>query len=388
MKKVLVNIVTCQGEKIFEPWLINFKIFQSHGYEIHINAGIFTKKLGPIVDVNNFIWLSENEEKALIKDRVKTKTGFMLHALKRNYSVLSNNQKIFSNQDFDLIYTPSSVMDLVIYPYFLKVTGRKIKWATTLANIVPFSDSGNKIIRFIAWIFFQLSLRMIKKADVIFASTPEIRRYLLKKRFPENKVVETGFAVENEMIEKAKPVKDLKIDALFCGRINETKGIYDMLKVLKIIQSEISDFLFAIMGNGDERTKKEFVSKIKEMNLIGNVQFLGYRSGMDKYNIIKSAKSFWFLSTSQSESFGVALLEAVCSGIPAFTYNLPQFSWLYPNGEVDVSPMGNYRIVAEKVIKLFESGNFRNVKGEKLLGKYSWEAIAKTEYSAIEKLFL
>ena len=122
------------------------------------------------------------------------------------------------------------------------------------------------------------------------------------------------------------------------------------------------------------------------MDLENNVQFLGFRTGQEKFNIIKSAKCFWFLSVSKSESFGVALLEAVCSGISSFAYDLPQFARLYPNGEVDISSMGDYEQVAEKVKRLFEKGDFSNEKGKLLLGKYSWEKVAEIEYNAIKNL--
>jgi glycosyltransferase involved in cell wall biosynthesis len=155
---------------------------------------------------------------------------------------------------------------------------------------------------------------------------------------------------------------------------------------LKIVRKKYPNFQFSIMGEGDIGTKERFKKKIEELGLRDNVHFLGYRNGLEKYNIIKSAKCFWFLSVSRSENFGVALLEAVCSGIPAFVYNLPQFPRIYQNHEVDVSPMGDYKAVAEKVIKLFESGEFSNEKGKKLIDKYSWEQVAETEYNAIKNL--
>ena len=386
MQRILVNLVSLQHEHILYPWLRILRVFQLHGCEISVNTGVFVKKLDPIEDVYLFQWLSPEEKKLLEKDKTTTKIGFMFHSLKRNFLALRNSRKILTQSGTDVIYTPSSVLDFVIYPYWLKITGKKIKWATTLANIVPRRDEGNKIIRFLAWIFFRISLRLIRRADVVFASTPEIKGYLLKKGFPENKVVETGFAVENEMIEMARVDDRYKIDALFVGRINETKGIYDMLEVLQIVKRKYPDFQLVFMGGGDATTKKKFQREMKETRLENNVQFLGYKDGMEKYNILKSAKSFWFLSMSESESFGVALLEAVCSGIPAFAYDLPQFVRLYPDGEVDISPKGDYKAVAEKVIKLFKSGNFRNEKGEKLLGKYSWEKIAEMEYEEIRKM--
>lgn len=386
MARILVNLITLQDEKINFAWLKILKKFQSLGNTILINTGIFAKEISKIGDTYEYKWLDIEEKRMLMKNPARTKWDFSSLSLKRNYLAIKSSNKISGYNNFNIIYTPSSVLDLVIYPFYLKITRKKIKWATTLANVVPFADDGNKLVRLLAWIFFQTSLQMIKKADVVFASTTEVREYLIKKGFDKNKVVETNFAVENEMIKEAEPVAGLKIDALFCGRINETKGIYDMLEVLNIIKKKYLNFQLAIMGGGDETTKKQFKQKIKQMNLENNVQFLGFKTGMEKYNIIKSAKCFWFLSKSRSESFGIALLEAVCSGIPAFAYDLPQFSRLYPNGEVNISPMGDYNLVAEKVKKLFEEGNFSNEKGKLLLGKYSWEKIAEMEYNEIKKL--
>lgn len=384
--RILANLPTLQHGRILPPWLRIFKVFQSRGGEIFVNAGHFVKKLDPIENVHNFKWLTEEESKTLQKDKTATKTGFLLHSIRRNFLALKNSKKILKENQFDVIYTPSSVLDFVVFPFFLKLTGRKIKWVTTFANIVPFTDPGNKIVRFLAGIFFQMSLRMLKRADVVFASTPEIMDYLINRGFDRKKVVLTGFGVESDLIEKAEAGDKYDIDALFVGRINETKGIFDMLKALEIIRKKYPDFQLAILGEGDARTKENFKKEIKRRALENNVKFLGYLDGGGKYNIIKSAKCFWFLSVSKSESFGVALLEAVSSGISAFAYDLPQFSRIYQNREVDISPKGDYRLVAQKVIRLFESGDFSNERGKLLLGKYSWEKMAEIEYHAIENL--
>ncbi|MCX6762349.1 MAG: glycosyltransferase, partial [Candidatus Moranbacteria bacterium] len=316
MKKVLVNIVTLQHDKILPPWLRIFKVFQSHGCEVFINTGYFVKKLGPIENVYEFEWLTGEKNKILSKDKTSTKFGFLFHSLKRNYITLKNIQKILGVEHFDVVYAPSSVLDFTILPFYLKITGKKIKWATTLANIVPFTDPGNRFTRFLAWFFFRISICMIRKADIVFASTPEIMGWLIRKRFDKRKLVPTSFGIESDLIKKAKIDERYKFDALFVGRINETKGIYDMLKVLNIVRKSYPNFQLAIVGEGDEKTEARFKEKIKNFDLGNNIQFLGYKNGMEKYNIIKSAKCFWFLSVSKSESFGVALLEAVCSGIP------------------------------------------------------------------------
>ncbi|HLP49078.1 MAG TPA: glycosyltransferase [Candidatus Kapabacteria bacterium] len=227
---------------------------------------------------------------------------------------------------------------------------------------------------------------MIKKADLVFASTEELETYLLGRKFDRKKVVRTNFAIENEAIIQAVRRPEYESDALFVGRINETKGIYDMLEVLNIVRQQYPHFRLSIMGEGDNNTKQKFRAKIYERKMDNNIFFWGYKNKQEKYDIIKSAKCFWFLSISKSESFGIALLEAVCSGIPAFCYNLPQFSRLYQNDEVNISPNGDFRQVAEKVIGLFRNGDFSNEKGKLLLGKYSWKKIAEIQYKNIKKL--
>lgn len=376
-------MVTIGHNGIPMPWLDKFQRLQSRSCELFINGGKFIEKIDLAhKDIYRFNESFPAFQK--IEERKFSKWSFMAHCLSRNMLSLPKIKRIVKN--FDVIYSPSSVLDLILIPFLAKLYSRKIKWVTVFDNIVPFSDPGNKVIRFLGWLFFQISLIFVKKADTIFVSTPGLMDFLLKKGFDEKKLVQTNFAIEVEMAKKAMPDKKYNIDALFMGRINETKGIYDMLKVLAIVKKKYPNFQLAIMGEGDDTTKNKFKTKILEMSLRDNVQFLGFRQGLEKYNIINSAKCFWFLSVSKSESFGIALLEAVSLGLPAFAYDLPQFPRIYQNGEIDISPKGNWGLVAEKVLKLFERGDFINEKGKLLLGKYSWENIAKIEYGAIEGL--
>ena len=153
-----------------------------------------------------------------------------------------------------------------------------------------------------------------------------------------------------------------------------------MLKVLEIVKKKYPNFQLAFMGGGDKITENQFRNKISEMNLKKNIQFLGFKTGIEKFSIIKSSKTFWFLSKSKSESFGIALLEAVCCGLPAFVYDLIPFRNIYKNNEIVVSEINDYRSVAKKVVELFDKNDFGNPRGKLLLNRYSWDRIAKTEF--------
>jgi glycosyltransferase involved in cell wall biosynthesis len=378
--KIFINGVTLEDGNIV-PLLVKVKYWQSIGCLISIFGNKCLKEkienLG-IIGPYEFIELSNTK-------KIKNKYQFIKEAFKRNINAL---KKINLFKGYNMIYSISSVLDLVILPWILKKLNKKVKWVTVFDNIVPIIDPGNKFTRFLAWFFFQISIFLIKKADIIFVSTPELFEYLKNRKFNIKKLVLTGFAVENDLIKKASSDKKYNIDALFVGRINETKGIYDMLNVLEIIRNKYPNFQFAIMGDGDEITKKNFKNKISEMNLEKNTQFLGFKSGIEKFKIIKSSKTFWFLSKSESESFGIALLEAVCCGLPAFIYDLTPFRNIYKNNEVIVSNIGDYQSVAKKVIELFDNEDFVNVKGRLLLGKYSWDKIAEIELYSFKNILI
>jgi len=382
MKRVLVNFISIGRNGIDIPRLLKLQAINSLGCELDLFSGTFIKKIEPAEkDVYTF-----NETIPEFKSLPEinwTKTKFMLYALEMNIKGLFRVRGIIKN-DYDVIYSPASVLEFLLIPFVVKLFSRKIIWVSVFDNTVPFTEPGNRFSRFLAWIFFRFSLALLKKADTIFVVSEDLRDFMLRKGFSRHKIILSANGIENELIKTATADSKCNIDALFVGRINEAKGIYDMLEVLRLVRKKYPHFQLAVMGEGDEITKRKFREKIKEMDLGNNVQLLGFKTGLEKFEIIKSSRCFLFLSTR--ESFGIALLEAVCSGIPVLAYDLPQFARLYPNGEVDISPKGDWKMVAEKVISLFERGNFSNEKGKLLIDKYSWKKVAEIEYNAIKIL--
>lgn len=382
--KILINLSNLTQKGVITIWLKKFLELEKHNNQISIHLADKVIKTS-LTNQDLYKFNQTNKDIQRIPSFNLTKINYIFFVLKRNILALKTIPKISGK--YDIIYSPSSVLDLAILPYFLKKNDKKIIWSTVFDNIVPITDPGNKITRFLAWLFFQLSLVLIKKADIIFAISDDLKDYLIKHNFDPNKIIVTGNGVETELIINAKKNPKYNLDALFIGRINETKGIFDMLKVIKIITKKIPKFTLGIMGDGDNKTKNKFITQIKKLNLQNNIQFLGYIVGQEKFNVIKSSKTFWFLSTSSSESFGIALMEAITSGLYGFVYDMPVFKKIYKNNEVFFFKKHDVNSMAKKVISLFKSGKFQNTNGKKLLKKYTWENIINTEFSAIKKVY-
>lgn len=374
--KILINGITLEGANLV-PLLLKVKHWQEKNSEVTFFGNeILKKQIDSLTILKryNFIELKGTR-------RIDSRIQLIFEGTRRNIIALSYLSILKSK--FDAVYSISSVLDLMLFPYILKKFDSDILRIAVFDNIVPIIDPGNRFIRLLAWMFFQISLLLLKDADLIFTGSGDLENFLIGKGIKRHKVVEHGQAVRNEMILSAKKNSKYGSDALFTGRINETKGIYEMLDVLNIVKGKYPDFQLALIGEGGTNIMRQYKEKIKNMGLEENIKFLGYVSENIKFEIIKSSKVFWFLSVSESESWGVALLEAVCCGKPAFAYNLPAYNF-YKNNEVFIFKIHDYKSVAAKVIEVFDRKEFDNQRGRLLLGKYSWENIAEIEYSNVQ----
>lgn len=371
-KKILINGITLESANIV-PLLLKVKYWQKKNIEVSFFGNQILKKQIDalhIIETYHFIELKNTR-------RIKGKIQLIFEGLRRNLQALSYI-RIFKNK-FDVVYSISSVLDLMIFPYILQKFDKKIVRVAVFDNIVPITDPGNKLIRFLAWIFFRISLVLLKSADRVFTGSKDLEDFLIHMGIDKKKIIERGQAVRNDFIAKARKNSTYDGDALFIGRINETKGIYDMLEVLDMVKAKYPNFQLAMIGTGEKATVRRYKQRIKEMKLVNNIRFLGQVTEEDKFTIIKSSRVFWFLSVSESESWGVALLEAVCCGKPAFAYDLPAYKY-YKNDEVFIFNLHDHRSVADKVIEVFDRKQFDNRKGRLLTGKYSWERIAGIEF--------
>ena len=221
----------------------------------------------------------------------------------------------------DTLYSISSVLDELLLPFFIKIFDEKIAWVTLFENEVTLKRPGNIFVRILARTFYRISLLLLKKADRIFAVTEDLKTVLIRTGIPERKIVVTGNAVDRAEIEKAVSQREPRFDGLFLGRIEETKGVFDLIEICRRIAKEYPDFKLGIAGTGDVKTEKKLKKMVKDFGLEKNIEFLDYVSGPQKFKLLANSRIFLF--PSLDESFGVALLEAVCSGIKTIAYDLP-----------------------------------------------------------------
>lgn len=140
------------------------------------------------------------------------------------------------------------------------------------------------------------------------------------------------------------------------------KRVQDTIKILALVRKEV-DAKLVLVGDGPERSECERM--IRELDLQNSVVFLGKQEGLS--DILNAADLF--LIPSQSESFGLAALEAMACGLPVVSSSVGGLPELIKHNETgyiaeigDVERMAKYTIdllTNEKKYKMF-SANSRN----------------------------
>ena len=285
----------------------------------------------------------------------------------------------------DVIYSISSVLDALLIPFLIKFFNRRIIWVAVFDNEVSMRRSGNFLIRLLAYLFYQLSCLLLRKADKIFVISEELKSALIKKGIKKERIVLTGNAVDAVKIKKAISIKEHWCDGLFLGRIDEAKGVFDLVKICQSVTKKYSDFTLWIAGSGDQSTEHKLVEKIKRAKLSKNIKLLGYVAGFKKFRLLANTNLFLF--PSRRESFGVALLEAVCSGVKAVAYDLPAYKDIYRHNELITVSLGDISGFSKAVINLLDKKDFKNTNGLRLLNspKYRYSRISQLELNSFIK---
>ncbi len=124
------------------------------------------------------------------------------------------------------------------------------------------------------------------------------------------------------------------------------KRVDDVIKIFNLVQKEIPSKLL-LVGDGPERFECERL--VRELNLADNVKFLGKQDGL--VEILSSSDIF--LIPSQSESFGLAALEAMACSLPVISSSVGGLPELVKHNECGfISEIGDIERMAKYCLDL------------------------------------
>lgn len=187
--------------------------------------------------------------------------------------------------------------------------------------------------------------------------------------------------VDYEELISCKPVlikRDLRLlsSSIVMGMIGgfTTQGrdqftICEAMKILLDVKKDVH-FVFIGRTNNSEHYKKCF-DYCLDNKILSNVHFLGEQNSIGGF--LKSLDVY--VHSSNNDTFGLALVEAIFCNVPCIASNIPAFREISKNGElVTLFEKGNARDLAIKIIQIIDSLNTDSLRQRtEMANQYAWQ---------------
>lgn len=158
-------------------------------------------------------------------------------------------------------------------------------------------------------ISWKYNLYLYKRCSVVFC--PSDSSVSIMKENGVKNAVELPLFVNTEKFKKSKAESDSFI-IQYIGRITKDKGV---LKVLDLAEKLRGKKGISIVISGTGPAEELLAKEIEEKKLQGIVQFTGLLTEEEKLKRLSMASMF--ISPSESDTFGLSVLEALSCGKPA-----------------------------------------------------------------------
>ena len=305
-------------------------------------------------------------------------------------TIIYSIKKIKDLEKYDVVYSTSDFLCDVIPAWYYKKNNPEAVWIAMIHHRYdyPWKRKGKVVSNFLGYISQQLSFKLfIMYSDSIFVyktdEGEDIKKIFSQKGYSKKRIFKVENGIDYNFISDIVS-PPTKYTACFIAALRESKGIFDLIEIWKLVCDKEKNAKLIVVGSGEKDLLKKIDVKIRNYCLEDNIVLAGRVShGKKLFEIIKSSKLL--LSTSYEEGWGIAICEGMACGLPVVAYDLEVYKKIYPEGIV--------RIPLHDVKKF--SLNILNVLGDHALynrlsndaievaKRYNWDKIAQAELKMI-----
>ena len=236
-----------------------------------------------------------------------------------------------------------------------------------------------------------LSPLILRRAKLVTTATMEYARNSSLRRQMRGRwerVVELGFPIDTAQFAPGPPHPDLSrriagpgmllVFVAALDRAHYHKGLGALLGALA--RPEVPTARLMVVGDGEDRPGYE--RQARELGLESRVLFLGRQSQDGLIAALRTSDALILPSETQSEAFGMVVLEAMACGKPAIVSDLPGLRTLPPqdDGPLTISPPLTPDQLADRLAALQDPQRRRRL-GEKarelVMSRYDTPVIAR-----------
>lgn len=322
---------------------------------------------------------------------------FEIMAMYRNDGVLSSQFKQTGIDLFEL--KPKSKLGTLIYFYRLRklLLSNKVQivhaqlpldalyacialMGTGLKLILTFHGYDNYNSK-----LYKLLIRFVAKRTDLNVFVSKVQQSYYQEQYAldvkKQRIVPNGICFDKfqyTAVETLRTAYNMEADILLLGMVGSFLPIRDQLFVCKFLaelHKQAVDFRFLFMGNGSNKDLYQAsVDFCSENGLERKVFFLGQRN--DVPELLSQLDAFVY--ASKFDTFGIAIVEAMASGIPVFVNDLPVMKEVTNDGKwADLYATDNVEALMNSFMKFVEDKDTYCVKAKEraefVREKYSLE---------------
>jgi len=243
--------------------------------------------------------------------------------------------------------------------------------------------------------------RTLAKANRLIAVSNAVARQLSSQRLVADQkiaLVPNGIAVDR-FVQACKSfdrpafllANNLPQHCLFVGSIGELRKLKrhaDLIKAARIVADKVPEAHFVIAGvdtSPDGATRKELIQLVKHLKLEDRVHLLGWLD--DAENLLCALDVF--VSASETESFGLSIVEAMASGTAVVATRTDGAQEVVEDGITGVLVnIGNIEELADAIVRLLQDKKLRQDMSERSQAAAKMRFTLGRMVDEIEKVYL
>jgi glycosyltransferase involved in cell wall biosynthesis len=235
--------------------------------------------------------------------------------------------KILTLRNFDILYVSSDILPDVIPAIGAKMIGKLFRRKIVLyQKSFHINANGRKI----SSLSQKLSFILIKFFADQISTCSQLSKLEISAaaRIPLDHISVTKLGVDFTHLSKIRP-SHKQYHAVYLARLHESKGIFDLPEIWRMVIEKIPEAKLAIVGKGTEEVGRKLREQIQSYGLSDSIDILGFLAGNNGFELIRASQLY--LAPSHEEGFGIAIAEALALGAPVLAYALPVYQEIFSN---------------------------------------------------------
>jgi len=257
------------------------------------------------------------------------------------------------------------------------------------------------VTRHVLFPLSKLHKRTLSRAHRIIAVSEAVARQLESQQLvPDARIVVVHNGVDVERFHntcssfdrdsflagKNIPPGNLLVTSI--GELRKLKRHDDLIRAAAIVSRQVNNVQFVVAGidtSAKGETKNELVKLSAALNLSERVHFPGWLSDADKLLCATDV----FVSASETESFGLSIVEAMAAGTPVVATRTEGAQEVIEDGISGVLvPIGDVDRMAQAILQLLGDETQRQMLGRRAYESAQQRFSLQRMVDAIEKLYL